>query len=133
MDKEKKNLLVFGYGLAMIIGLIVWRHSVKHGAVGPISSMFLVFAAGVLILTVINYKLIKPFYDKWMVVAHLIGTIIFGVLLSILFYLIFGISGIVLRLLRKDLLDQKLEPQRDSYWIKRDVKEFDKESYERQF
>ena len=67
------------------------------------------------------------------IVAHFIGKIVFGILLSILFYFIFGITGIVLRLLRKDLLDEKLESERKSYWIKRKVEEFNKESYEKQF
>jgi hypothetical protein len=50
-----------------------------------------------------------------------------------MFYLIFGIAGIVLRLLGKDLLDQKIDPKAVSYWIDKDQVDFDKNNYTRQF
>jgi len=131
MTKEKKNLLVFGYGLAVIITVFVLRHGMK-GEFTVFSWMWLALAAGLAVITAIDHRLIKPFYTKWMVVAHFIGTIVTTVILSVLFFVLFGITGIVLRILRKDLLDRKLEPGRNSYWIKREGK-FEKESYLKQF
>ena len=67
-----------------------------------------------------------------MKVAHFIGATITGLILSLMFYVIFGIVGIILRILRKDLLNERLEPEAQSYWIKRNAHDDDK-YYEKQF
>ncbi len=41
------------------------------------------------------------------------------VLLVLMFFIVFAPVGIVLRILGKDPLDQKLDPQASSYWIER--------------
>ena len=50
-----------------------------------------------------------------------------------MFYLVFGVAGLILRLLNKDLLDQRMDGTAHSYWIKKDRIEFDKTHYTRQF
>ena len=132
MKIKKKQLLVFGYGLAVILTFIGVRLWLKHGWVvfpvilGAVS----VVLAGI---TVIDYQRLIPFYKRWMKVVHLIGTVFTTVILSIVFYLVFGISGLILRLLGKDLLDRKLEPKKESYWGKRKTAPFDKNRYTQQF
>src|SRR3989338_11167236 len=100
MDKEKKNLLVFGYGLAVIIAFFVWRHGAKLGF-DLFSWIWLGVAAFLACLTAIDHQRLRPFYAKWMIGAHFIGMIITTVILSLLFYIVFGIAGIVLRIIRK--------------------------------
>lgn len=65
--------------------------------------------------------------------AHFIGSVITGIILSLLFYLVFGVAGIVLRLLRKDLLDQRIDRDNHSYWKSKEQTAFDKNDYARQF
>ena len=132
MKNEKKQLIVFGYGLAIILGLIafhIWRHhswQLAHVILFPcIIALILVMA--------MQYTLLEPLYKQWMRVAHLIGSVITAILLSVLFYLIFGIAGIILRLLRKDLLDQRIDHAASSYWINKDQIDFNKDHYTRQF
>lgn len=132
MDKEKKNLSVFGYGLAVILVFVsfrLWRHyglNATHALLFP-GIIALVFVTGT------RYDLLRPFYRQWMKAAHFIGSIITGLVLSILFYLVFAPIGILLRLLRKDLLDQKIDHTVNSYWIKKEQVNFDKNHYTRQF
>ncbi len=132
MDKEKKNLLVFGYGLTVILCFIAVRLGLKHN--WPVSSMVL-FAAAVFFctITLFNRKLLKAVYLRWMAVAQVIGRIVTTLILSILFYIVFGVVGMILRLMRKDLLDRAINLQRKSYWRKRAPVEFHKENYLRQF
>ena len=78
-------------------------------------------------------ELLKPVYNIWMPAAHFIGSVISGIILSVVFYVTFGISGIILRLLRKDLLDQKICINKESYWTRKDEGVFDKERYTKQF
>lgn len=133
MSQEKKQLKVFGYGVAVILGLIslhFWRHHdgwhIAHGILLP-GIVAMVF------ITTVNYRSLKAFYKRWMSVAHFIGSVITAVILSLLFYLVFGIVGIILRVLRKDLLDRKIDPAAGSYWINRDQVAFDPNDYTRQF
>ncbi len=53
------------------------------------------------------------------------------VMLVVIFYLVFAPVGIVLRLLGKDPLLQKLDPEADTYWIER--KPRDPSRVEKQF
>lgn len=132
MNKEKKNLLVFGYGLALILTFIGARLGIKHGF-NVIHYALLFTAFILLVVTIIDYRRLKAFYEKWMKVAHFIGNVISTILLTLMFYVFFGIIGIVLRIIRKDLLDQKIELQKDSYWIKLPPKPFERKEYQRQF
>jgi len=178
MEKEKKDLYAFGYGLALLIPLIITLHSMDHGlnvwiviglfvlALFVITKMILlkpilniwvlivqltIFVLGVkqgfsslailflglsiliLLVTITKPKLLKPIYVQWMKAAHFIGTTITGLILALMFYCVFGIVGIVLRVLRKDLLNEKLEPLEKSYWIKRTKDLSNEKYYENQF
>ena len=181
MDKEKKNLYVFGYGFSLIIPfLIIWHawkvpfsfgsliifvscfifllfvatriSSIKplyniwilgvqiwtlvkgmHSGQSWVPTALLGFAIISLLLTVIKVEKIKPLYDIWMPTAHFIGFVLSGIILSVLFYGVFGVVGIILRLLRKDLLDQRISSDSESYWCKRNKEAFNKESYTKQF
>jgi len=132
MKNEKKNLLVFGYGLAVILSFFGIHHGLKHSfSFWPV--VLCVLAGCFLIVTAMNYLLLKPVYKKWMVVAHAIGTVITTIILTVLFYTIFGVVGIILRILRKDLLNQKLDSSAQSYWIAHDSKKHEQDYYLQQF
>ncbi|MDP8211816.1 MAG: SxtJ family membrane protein [Candidatus Zapsychrus exili] len=133
MNKERKNLLVFGYGLTAILGFIGTRLYVKHGF-GTLSAILLFAALGFLAVSFTNVKNLKPFYIKWMKMAHFIGNIVTGILLSIVFYLAFGLVGIIIRLLKKDILHEKQDKAAESYWIKKKKEDApDKVRLEQQF
>ena len=131
MNKERKNLLVFGYGLALILTFIAIRLWIKHG-LSQFKIVLLVIAVGLFLVTLLNVELIKPFYKKWMTVAHFIGECVSKVVLSIIFYLVFSVAGVLLRLLGKDLLDEKIQPDVDSYWLPKKPDSYE-DKYKRQF
>ena len=132
MNKEKKNLIVFGYGLAVILLFIsyrIWSHqgwTAIHAALIPLALMFV-------LITAVNFQWLKPVYTQWMKLAHVLGAIVTGIILSLMFYLVFGVAGIILRVMRKDLLDRTLEPERTSYWINRTDHLFEREHYTKQY
>ena len=131
MDKQKKNLLVFGYGVVLIALFFAYRLYVKHGW-GNGSSVALGIAVVFFLITVFSQSLLKKIYDRWMKVAHFIGMIVTTIILSVLFLFIFGVVGIVLRILRKDLLDQAIQPEQKSYWKARE-KNYNKLRFTQQF
>jgi len=119
VDKEQKNLKVFGYGLAVIAGFVAWRMTVKHAA--EFWPMILCLTGMMLAaMTAIDYRFLRPIYKHWMRVTGVIGQVISTIVLSLVFFTVFGVAGLVLRLLRKDILSQKIEPDKQSYWIKRE-------------
>ena len=133
MEKvEKKKLFVFGYGLALICLVIGLRKGMLYHF--PAWTVFLLVLASIFaILTLIKVELLIPLYDNWMKVARVIGHIVSSLILIVLFYCVFGIIGLILKILGKDFLDQKIDLHKTSYWIPKENKKFDKGSYTKQF
>jgi len=50
-----------------------------------------------------------------------------------MFYLVFTPIGLILRLLRVDLIKQRWDRDASTYWIRRPSKTFDPANYERQY
>ena len=132
MEKEQKNLLVFGYGLAVILTMIASRMWMKHGF-SPWQLMLLGIAVALCVLTFINVQWIKPLYVRWMRVANIIGHVVSSVVLGFIFYGGFGLIGSILRVLKKDLLNQKITQDAASYWIQRQPDGRDLSRYTRQY
>ncbi len=132
MNKERKNLLVFGYGLALIFSIVAIRLWQKHGlSVNKI--VLLAVAVILLFITTFKLKWLKPIYNRWMKMAGLIGEVVSTLILTVIFYSMFTIFGIILRFLKKDLLDQKIKPELNTYWVTRDSDQLDSKRYEQQF
>ena len=130
-EKEKFNLKVFGYGLALIIGFFAVKIWFKHGWQTP--HVFLILASSLFFfITTFYLEALKPFYRQWMKVAHALGAIVTQVLLTGLFFGLFAPIGILLRLLRKDFLDRTIDVNKISYWIARET-QLDKNRYKQQF
>ena len=66
-------------------------------------------------------------------IAHALGWFNTRLILTVMFYLLFTPIGLVLRLLGKDLLNRKIEPNAETYWIDREEEAFDRKRYEKQF
>ena len=129
---EKKNLQVFGYGLAVIITFFSVRHVMKHGfSNGP----YIAFAVAAIfaLTTAVSLNALRPVYRIWMKGARFIGEIVSFVLLAAIFYVIFGLVGIVLRLMRKDLLDERINKSAKTYWLSARSGVYDRERYTKQF
>ena len=132
MNKEKKNLLVFGHGLSFIFAFVGARLWIKHGF-SMEELVWFILATAFLIVTTINYQWLRVIYKKWMQVAICIGTIISAIVLTVLFYTVFGLVGIILRLMKKDILDENIAQGKITYWLERSQEHRGKEYYHRQF
>ena len=128
---EKKHIRTFGFGLTVFLSLIGGVQIYKgHSGV----AVYL-FSAGFVALCVsLSFPIaLKPIYKIMMFVAQLIGWVNTRLLLGIIFYTVFSPIGLFLRLIRKDLLDRKLDKNISTYWIKRDKQVVDVSQYEKQF
>jgi len=75
----------------------------------------------------------KKIYDYWMLFAKALGWVNTRILLSLMYFVIFTPFRIISVVIGKDMLDRKIEKDKDSYWQRREVKIFKKELYRRQF
>ena len=131
MQKEQKNVLVYGYGMAVILTVIslfqIFRH--QRLVIGLALDILAIFF---IVITALALPLLKTIYTYWMKAAHVIGGIVNAIVLIIVYYVMFGLAGLIFKLLGKDLLYQKWDPSAESYWIKRDEPD-DPEHLKRQF
>ena len=72
-----------------------------------------------LILGLLNSKILTPFNKLWMNFGLLLGKFISPVIMSIIFFLVVTPIGIIMKFLKKDLLNLKFNSDK-SYWIKKE-------------
>mgnify|MGYP005857328415 CR=1 FL=1 len=83
-------------------------------------------------------RLIPPvfrlIYRAWIGISIIIGYFISRVILTLIFFLVITPTGLIFRLIGKDPMERKMDPNAKSYWQKR-VRESDTsiERYEKQF
>lgn len=77
-------------------------------------------------------RFLKAIYRAWMKFAHALGLVNTRIILSIVYFLIFTPLALIFRLIGKDAMERRFEAV-DSYWQKREIKEFRQEDYRRQF
>jgi hypothetical protein len=74
---------------------------------------------------------LRGVFRVWMGVAVVLGYFMSRIILSLLFYLVVTPIGLAMKLMGKDVLNEKWDRKAESYWIKRDKKTFDKKRYEK--
>ena len=121
MEKEKelrkKDNIFFGI-LFFIFFLIIGIYPLKSG--GDIIAWSVVLSLVFLIITIIRPNLFKFFNKLWLQFGILIGKIISPLVISLVFFFLVTPIGILLRILRKDVMG--LKRGASSYWInKKDI------------
>ncbi|HUI10336.1 MAG TPA: SxtJ family membrane protein [Bacteroidota bacterium] len=79
------------------------------------------------------YPLLRPVYRAWMKFAFALAWVNTRVLLGVFFYLVLTPVGLLMRLLGRDLIDQKIDRSAATYWKARKPAAFDPTRYERLF
>jgi predicted membrane metal-binding protein len=74
-----------------------------------------------LFLGLLNSKLLTPFNKIWFKFGILLGSIVSPIAMGLVFFIVVTPIGIVMRLLKKDILNRKFDKNAKSYWIIRDI------------
>lgn len=83
--------------------------------------LYLVLPALIIGITaLLKPLLLVPIYNRWMKVAHKIGTFNSFVLLSIVYYMLVVPFGVTARLFSKNFEKFKFKTGKETYWIKRE-------------
>ena len=72
-----------------------------------------------LILGILDSRFLSPLNKLWFKFGILLGKIISPIIMAIIFFLVVTPTGIIMRLLGKDLLNLKFNKHK-SYWIEKD-------------
>ncbi len=127
----EKDIKTFGYGLTGFLSILGAINLVK----GNSNIYCYFFAAGLIafIISIARPYTLKYLYKPMMILAHAIGWFNTQVLLSLIFFLLISPISLILRLTRKDLLNQRIDNSCESYWNKSSLKVRDKSEYHKQF
>ncbi len=90
-------------------------------------------AAAFLIAAFLTPWALAPLNQLWFRFGLLLHAIISPLIMGLLFYFAVTPTGLVMRLLGKDLLRLKFDPEAESYWIKRDPPGPARDSFDNQF
>jgi hypothetical protein len=111
---DKPGLRKFGLTTGLIFaGLFgallpwLWRH--------PLPRWPWVLGAVLCSLALVTPRSLNPFYQLWMRLALVLGWINSRLLLGLIFILVVIPMALVLKVLRKDPMQRKLEPESSSY------------------
>ncbi len=115
-----------GIFLGIVAGVLFYLESGAATVVAGIAVGFLVLGLAVPIV-------LKPIYIGWMSFAIVMGFFMTKVILTLVFSIALTPGGVIMRLLGKDPMNQKIDKNADSYWIRREAGNFDPTSVEKQY
>lgn len=126
LGSERSFGLVFAAVFA-IIGLLplIAAHTPFYWAFGV--------AAAFLVAALAAPRVLAPLNRLWFRFGLLLHAIISPIIMGLLFYLVVMPTGMIMRLLGKDLLRLKFDPKADSYWIRREPPGPARGSFDNQF
>ena len=68
------------------------------------------------LLAFMSRTLVLPFYRIWFFLIAIIDTVVTNTLLLVLFYVVISPAALIMKLLRRDPLERRVEADRDSYF-----------------
>jgi hypothetical protein len=122
----RKFGLTMGVAFAVFGGLFLWRGHM-------VAPYLFMLAAAFLLLAPLAPKALRPVQTVWMTLATVLGWVMTRVLLSLVFFIGITPLAFLARVVGKRFLDLKFEPDRESYWEKREPPTEGMERYESQF
>jgi hypothetical protein len=119
---------VVGSVLLVLSALIAWR----NGWMLTIPARWLLGIGGMLAaLGLAAPALLRPLHRVWMGLAFALGFVMTRVILTVAFVLLFVPVGLFFKLIRRDVLHRRPDPDAPTYWIRRDAPPTDRHRLDR--
>ena len=106
---------LFGFGAFGLVSALKWE--MWHLSYGLWCLAVLAF-----IFAFIQPKFLRPLFVVLMVVVFPIGFVISNIILASLFYGVFTAFALIFKVIKRDALNRKFDPEATSYWVARDGK-----------
>jgi len=117
--------LTTGLAFAVLSALGLWRHR-------DVGWVFLICAAGFILLGALVPKALRYIYESWMAVAAVLSSVTTRIVLTLLFFFAVTPIGLFQRLFGKSPLDLRFETDDATYWQRRPASSAS-DDYEKQF
>ena len=116
-EPSNRDLTILALLFLIIPGLIglylvFWK--------GSESGYIWMIVGAVLAVSRLIRPLFKTIYSLWLGFSVILGYFISRALLTIIFFLVLTPTGLIMRLVGKDPMERKWDPEAKSYWIKRE-------------
>ena len=85
----------------------------------PIRVWSIVIAIIFLILGLMNSKILKPLNIIWFKFGVLLGNIVAPIVMGFIFFAVITPTGVIMKIIGRDLLHSKYDNRKKSYWINR--------------
>ena len=72
-----------------------------------------------LILGLLNSNLLSPLNKIWFRLGILLGKLISPLIMGIIFFLVVTPIGLIMKIIKKDLLNLKFRKDKETYWIEK--------------
>ena len=105
----------FGIVFFIVFILIAFYPLINQGEIRIWSVLISLFF---LIFGIINSKILTPLNKIWFKFGILLGKILSPLIMSIIFFLVVTPIGLIMRMIKKDLLNIKFT-NNDTYWIEK--------------
>lgn len=112
----KKNNRSFGI-LFFIVFLTIAIYLNDYKSILTLFLLLLSFTF--LILGILNSEILGPMKKIWIKLGDILGLIISPIVMLAIYFSVIFFTGIILKILRKDILNLKIYTNQDSYWINR--------------
>ena len=86
---------------------------------GPVRIWSIAIAIIFLILGLVNSKLLTPLNILWFKFGMFLGSIVSPFVMGIVFFLVITPTGFIMKMMNRDLLNNKYDNKKKSYWINR--------------
>ena len=83
-----------------------------------ISFIFIILSLIFLILGLLNSKILNPLNKLWFKFGLFLGKIISPVVMSAIFFLVVTPTGLIMKLMKKDILNLKFNKNK-TYWVEK--------------
>jgi multisubunit Na+/H+ antiporter MnhG subunit len=126
----KKELREFGLtvgAILVILGVVaLWRGK-------NVYPYFLSIGIALIVPVFWAPRILLPLQKAWMALALIIGFFMSRIILAALFYFVITPIGILTKIFRKDILDERIDRRASSYWRTSSTQTKTKDSYHNQY
>lgn len=120
----------FGFVFVVVFAVIaIW----PVGGGDDIRIWAIAIAAFILLVAILRPSVLAPFNRVWTVFGLLLHRVTNPLIMGLIFFLAVTPTGLIMRLLSKDLLRLERDSNRSSYWIEREPPGPDPETMNRLF
>jgi hypothetical protein len=119
-------IMAGGFAVLALIGVLRTHPGIASRALGGLSVVLLILALAA-------PGFLAPFHWAWMRLGEILGWINTRLLLCLVYFMIVTPLRVARRMFNKDPLRWRLKKDIESYWIKRQNKAFNPDTYFRQY